>query len=97
MVPSRPLWRILYLVDFSGFVSLMFVFLALKPHSFSSLARKMFTIGLLESVALTVISAIAPWIGTRLLNLALIVVYSVTSVTALAFVLVKAGAKSAHL
>jgi hypothetical protein len=95
-VPSRPPLRILGLVDFSAAALLMFGLLALKPPSLCSLARKMLTICLLESVALTVISAIAPWVGTHLLNLVLIAVYSVAVVTALALVSVQAGAKSKH-
>jgi hypothetical protein len=92
----RPWLRNLWLLDYPGFVLVMVGFVALKPPSLSTLARKMIAIGLFESVALTIITALAPWVGADVRNLAVMGVSFVALITALAFVLMGARRKSTH-
>ena len=94
LVPSSWPWlRILWLFDYSAFVLLVVGFLVLKPPSLAPLARRMVTVVLFESVALTAVSALAPWVGTDRYNHASIGVYSVALVAALALVLREAWRK----
>jgi hypothetical protein len=97
MIRSFLSSRVEWLVGHSGAAMMAFGLLALKPPSLSPQARRMLIVCAFELVAISAILAIAPWLGVYPLNLALIAVYSIAFGAALAFVLVRALAKNAHL
>lgn len=95
MRPSGQPWaRGLWILDYSGGALMAGGLLALKPPSLSPLARRMVTVIIFELAGHTAVITLAPWLGTGLKNLAMLVVYSVALLGSLAFVLIEAWRKS---